>query len=73
MSNYDSFFVLLSVFRVKEYNTLYDHGKDIEVVADNTKISWSCSTPIFPFKPRDFCTIVHIRKLKDGTFIVLNR
>ena len=34
---------------------------------------WVGSPPIFPFKPRDFCTVVHIRKLKDGTMVVLNR
>lgn len=47
--------------------------RDVEYIADDTKVVWIGSPPIFPFKPRDFCTIVHIRKLKDGTIIVLNR
>eukprot|EP01031_Cornospumella_fuschlensis_P032160 gene32160-38900_t len=59
--------------RVREYNTLFDEGRDLEVVAENTKVVWASSTPIFPFKPRDFCTVVHTRKLKDGTMVVLNR
>lgn len=48
-------------------------NRDIEVVGENTKVVWAASAPIFPFKPRDFCTVVHIRQLKDGTFVVLNR
>lgn len=59
--------------RVKEYNTLFEDGKDLEMVAENTKIVWASSTPVFPFKARDFCTVVHTRKLKDGTLVVLNR
>lgn len=47
--------------------------RDVEYVSQDTKITWIGSPPIFPFKPRDFCTIVHIRKLKDGTIVVLNR
>lgn len=45
----------------------------MEYVAEDTKIVWIGSPPIFPFKPRDFCTVIHIRKLKDGTVVVLNR
>lgn len=47
--------------------------RDIEIVAENTKITWTLATPIFPFKARDFCTVIHFRKLKDGTLVVLNR
>jgi hypothetical protein len=28
---------------------------------------------LFFFKPRDFCTVVHYRKLQDGTICVVNR
>eukprot|EP01041_Mallomonas_annulata_P000572 gene572-1101_t len=59
--------------RVTEYNKFFQEGRDLENVADNTKVVWACAPPIFPFKPRDFCTIVHFRKLKDGTVVVLNR
>lgn len=52
---------------------MFDEGRDLEVVAENTKVVWASSIPIFPFKPRDFCTVVHTRKLKDGTMVVLNR
>jgi hypothetical protein len=37
------------------------------------QVVWVGSPPIFPFKPRDFCTVVHVRKLKDGTVVILNR
>jgi len=58
--------------RVSEYNSFYAKGTDLELVAENTKISWAATPPVFPFKPRDFCTLIHTRKLKDGTFVVLN-
>jgi len=59
--------------RVPEYNSFYLAGKDLEIVAENTKITWAATPPVFPFKARDFCTLVHNRKLKDGTFVVLNK
>ncbi|KAJ1390027.1 hypothetical protein B484DRAFT_297606, partial [Ochromonadaceae sp. CCMP2298] len=59
--------------RTAEYNELFAGGVDVEAVGENTKIYYSSSHPIFPFKPRDFCTIFHFRKLKDGTMIMLNR
>lgn len=45
----------------------------MEVVAKNTKVLWSSSEPIYIMKPRDFCSLVHVRKLKDGTVVVLQR
>ena len=59
--------------RVTEYNSFYAKGRVVEVVAENTKISWAATPPVFPFKPRDFCTLIHSRKLKDGTYVVLNK
>lgn len=59
--------------RIREYNSFYERGKDIEVFNDNTRIVWSASPPVFPFKARDFCTVIHTRKLKDGTIVILNR
>lgn len=59
--------------RVSDYNSFCKEIRDVEVIADDTKVVWIGSPAIFPFKPRDFCTIVHIRKLKDGTIVVLNR
>ena len=47
--------------------------RDIEEVADGTKIVWASAPPIFPFKARDFCTLVHFRQMRDGTVVVLNR
>jgi hypothetical protein len=58
--------------RIPEYNAFYESGKNLEVVAENTKVQWACTHPVFPFKPRDFVTLIHIRKLKDGTCVVLN-
>eukprot|EP01038_Epipyxis_sp_PR26KG_P007887 gene7887-10703_t len=59
--------------RTPEYNSFYEKGRDIEYVAENTKVSWACTPAVFPFKPRDFVTIIHFRKLGDGTMVVLNR
>jgi hypothetical protein len=37
-------------------------------------VVWSCSTPFYGVvKARDFCSLVHLRKLKDGTVVVLQR
>ena len=67
---------LLALFeddtRTREYNNLFLRGEDLEYVADNTKIQWACTPPVFPFKPRDFVTLIHIRKLRDGTLVYLN-
>ena len=59
--------------RVSEYNQFFAEGKVLETVADDTQVIWASAPPIFPFKPRDFCTVVHFRRLKDGTIVVLNR
>jgi hypothetical protein len=59
--------------RVPEYNSFYLRGKDLESIGDSTKVTWTATPPIFPFKPRDFVTAIHARKLKDGTIVVLNR
>jgi hypothetical protein len=59
--------------RVCEYNKYFAKGKDLEELNDNTKVVWASSPPLFPFKARDFCTVVHFRRLEDGTIVVLNR
>ena len=61
------------ITRVSEYNQFFAEGKVLETVADDTQVLWASAPPIFPFKPRDFCTVVHFRRLKDGTIVVLNR
>ena len=68
----DIFAVLEDNTRAREYNEFLDKAEDLEDVAENTRIVWSTSFPIFPFKPRDFCTLVHFRSLRDGTLVVLN-
>jgi len=64
--------LLADITRMKEYNSFFDRGRDIAVVGANTKIVWASSIPLFPFKPRDFCTVVNVRRLKDGTTLILN-
>ncbi len=59
--------------RVPEYNKFYAEGRDLEAISEDTKVVWAASPPMFFFKPRDFCTVVHYRKLKDGTVCVVNR
>jgi hypothetical protein len=45
----------------------------IATIDERTKVVHSASITIFPFKPRDFVTVVHCRQLRDGTRLVLNR
>jgi len=59
--------------RVAEYNKFYAEGRDLEAINDHTKVVWAASPPMFFFKARDFCTVVHYRKLQDGTVVVVNR
>lgn len=59
--------------RVAEYNKYYKEGRDLEHLSNATKVVWAASPPLFCFKARDYCTIVHYRKERDGTVIVLNR
>lgn len=59
--------------RVPEYNKFYAEGRDLEAINEHTKVVWAASPPMFFFKPRDFCTVVHYRKLQDGTVVVVNR
>jgi len=59
--------------RMPEYNSFCARGYDVETVAENSIVTWTCTPPVFPFKPRDFVSLVHTRKLKDGTMVVLNR
>ena len=37
--------------------------RDVEYVSQDTKVVWIGSPPIFPFKPRDFCTVKHFEKI----------
>lgn len=64
--------LLADITRMKEYNSFFDRGRDVAVVGANTKIVWASSITVFPFKPRDFCTVVNVRRLKDGTTLILN-
>lgn len=47
----------------------FAEGRDLEYLNEQTKVVWACSPPLFLFKPRDYCTIVHYRKESDGTII----
>jgi hypothetical protein len=52
--------------RVREYNEYCKEIKDLEQIDANTKITWSASGKVGPFKERDFVTRVHYRTLPDG-------
>jgi hypothetical protein len=39
--------------RIREYNTLHNSGRDVEVLAPDTKVVWEDSAPIFPLKVGD--------------------
>ncbi|CAM9738809.1 unnamed protein product [Discosporangium mesarthrocarpum] len=59
--------------RVQEYNKWYLEGCDLEEVDPNTKVVWASSPAVYPFKARDYCSLVHYRRLEDGTVILINR
>ncbi|CAM9646182.1 unnamed protein product [Scytosiphon promiscuus] len=60
--------------RVTEYNKWFLEGRDLELLDDDTKVVWACSPCPLPFvKPRDFVTVVNVRRLDDGTVVVVNR
>ncbi|CAM9598618.1 unnamed protein product [Pylaiella littoralis] len=62
--------------RVKEYNKWFLEGRDLELLDDDTKVVWASSPapPLVPFvKPRDFVTVVNVRRLEDGSIVVVNR
>mmetsp|Transcript_38156 Transcript_38156/g.49226 ORF Transcript_38156/g.49226 Transcript_38156/m.49226 type:complete len:359 (+) Transcript_38156:217-1293(+) len=59
--------------RVSEYNDQCAQVADLEYVNENTKVTWACTPRYGPIKARDFCTVVHYRKLSDGTCVVVNR
>jgi hypothetical protein len=65
---------LLDDKRITEYDTFYREIKNVERITDDTKVVWQMFPAIiFPFKQRDFCTIVQTRKLKDGSTVILSR
>lgn len=49
-------------------------GRDLELLDDDTKVVWASSPAPLPFvKPRDFVTVVNVRRLEDGSIVVVNR
>ncbi|CAN0154647.1 unnamed protein product, partial [Phaeothamnion confervicola] len=59
--------------RVHEYNEHCRELCDLEVLDSRTKITWAASGRMGPFKARDFCSLVHIRRLGDGTLAQVSR
>lgn len=59
--------------RVKEYNEFCNEIRDVESLDASTKLTWSASARIGPFKERDFVTRVHYRTLSDGTIVAASR
>eukprot|EP00903_Cladosiphon_okamuranus_P022209 g20424.t1 len=60
--------------RVKEYNKWFLEGRDLELLDDDTMVVWASSPAPLPFvKPRDFVTVVNVRRLEDGSIVVVNR
>ena len=60
--------------KVHLYNSLAEPGtmRDIEVVSRDTRVKWVRAMPMFPLKTRDFCTLFHVCKLKDGTVALVS-
>jgi len=65
--------LFLDNLRVNEYNEHCAILEDVERLSKDTKIAWSATNPMGMVKARDFLTMVHYRKMPDGTFVVVNR
>ncbi|CAM9339285.1 unnamed protein product, partial [Hapterophycus canaliculatus] len=60
--------------RIKEYNKWFLDGRDLELLDEDTRVVWASSPSPLPFvKPRDFVTVVNVRRLEDGTVVIVNR
>lgn len=59
--------------RVHEYNSFCERIKHVALIGGDTRITWVGCPRVYFFKPRDFCTAIHTRKLRDGTVVVLSR
>ena len=57
----------------QEYNESCVEIRDLEWLSPDTKVSWSATRRMGPLQARDFVTIVHYRRLEDGTMLVVNR
>eukprot|EP00467_Chlorarachnion_reptans_P009616 CAMPEP_0114489756 /NCGR_PEP_ID=MMETSP0109-20121206/2064_1 /TAXON_ID=29199 /ORGANISM="Chlorarachnion reptans, Strain CCCM449" /LENGTH=238 /DNA_ID=CAMNT_0001666299 /DNA_START=275 /DNA_END=991 /DNA_ORIENTATION=+ len=61
-----------SVDKIREFNPMYDEGKDIQRIDDHTKISWSKTHGVALVKPRDFVTFVQLLRTRNGDYLILN-
>jgi hypothetical protein len=56
---------------IRKYNPTYAGGYDLEIIDDNTRVSYGEARRIFPFQPRDTVTRIEVRKIApaelDGT------
>eukprot|EP01041_Mallomonas_annulata_P003116 gene3116-6123_t len=65
--------------RVQEYNEHCTQMHDVMQFPKSsdsktwTKLTWACGPKYGPFKPRDFCSVVHYIKYSNGTSVILNR
>lgn len=59
--------------RAKEFNEFCEECVDVATLDGRTKVSWSATKKIGPFKARDFVTLCHFADLPGGGRIVVNR
>jgi len=77
------FQMFVDKLKVKEYNEHIIAMKDcvefpkstniMTGITSWTKFTWSSTPSYGPFKPRDFFSVVHFRKLPNGSYLILNR
>ncbi|CAM9364998.1 unnamed protein product [Chrysoparadoxa australica] len=58
---------------VRLYNPMIEQGFDLEILSDDSKISWSATSAMWPAKARTFVTFIHRKFLPDGSLVLLQR
>lgn len=52
----------------------YSKGRvDVEHLGPRTKIVWNKAQPPLTSKLHDFCTLMHVDSLEDGSFMLITR
>ena len=69
----DVYQLFLDNDRVSEYNEHCNSLEDLQQLSKDTKVSWSVTNRMGPFKARDFVTVVHYRELQNGKLVAANR
>lgn len=54
----------------QRWDSMYDHGRVVERLDENTQIGWACFKAPFPVSSRDFCSLERTLVLADGSIFI---